>query len=81
MGTQRLLWMEYVHSALYVLKCYKILEEDQLSALHFPAAEQAVSCVNLSPSLWEYTSECLLHRTAEAFQIIFPMFHMQKKLL
>lgn len=50
MGTQRLLWMEYVHCALYVLKCYKIVEEVQLFALHFPVAEQAASCVNHSPS-------------------------------
>lgn len=45
-----LLWMDYMHSALCVLKCNKILEEDQFYVFHSPAAEQAESCVIPCPS-------------------------------
>lgn len=44
------LWMEYMHSALCVLTCNKILEEDPFYAFHSPAAEQAAGCVIPSPS-------------------------------
>jgi len=42
--------MEYLDSALYVLKCHKTLEEDQVFALPSPAAEHAASYVNPPPS-------------------------------
>lgn len=54
-GTQTL-WMEYMHSALCVLKCNKILKEDPFYAFHSPAAEQAASCVIPSPPRWDYIS-------------------------
>lgn len=39
-----------MQSALCVLKCNKILEEDQFYAVHSSAAEQAASCEIPSPS-------------------------------